>query len=87
MQAQLLLEMLDKCLLLLVFHTAGKNSLSGKVPGQTAYIRKVSLWMPHEHARLPSLSQKQAGPGEGAFMEDLALQCLPGEAQQRLGQS
>lgn len=44
-QAQLLLKMLDKCLLLLVFHTAGKNSLSGKVPGQTAYIEKDPLWM------------------------------------------
>lgn len=85
-QAQLL-KMLDKCLLLPVFHTAGKNSLSGKVPGPTAYIKKDPLWMPYEHTHLQSLSQKQAGPGEGAFMGDLALQHLHRGAQQRLGQS
>jgi len=86
MQAQLL-KMLDKCLLLLVFHTAGKNSLSGKVPGQTAYIKKDPLWMLYEHTHLQSLSQKQAGPGEGAFMGDLALQFLPRGPRQMVGQS
>lgn len=86
-QAQLLLKMLDRCLLLLVFHTAGKNSLSGKVPGQTAYIKKDPLWMPYEHAHLQSLSQKHAGPSEGAFMGDLALQHLSRGPQQIVGQS
>lgn len=85
-QAQLL-KMLDKCLLLLVFHTAGKNSLSGKVPGQTAYIKKDPLWMPYEHAHLQSLSQKHTGPSEGAFMGDLALQHLSRGPQQIVGQS
>lgn len=86
-QAQLLLKMLDKCLLLLAFHTAGKNSLSGKVPGQTAYIKKDPLWTLDEDVHLQSLSQKQAGHGEGAFMGDLALQDLPRGPQQIVGQS
>lgn len=58
-QGQLLLKMLDKCLLLLVFHTAGKSFLTGKDPGQIACIKKDPLWMLYEHAHLWSLSQKQ----------------------------
>lgn len=79
--------MLDKCLILLVFHTAGKNSLSGKVPGQTSYIKKDLLRMLCEHAHLQSLCQMQDPPGEGEFMRDMALLWLSRGPDQMVGQS
>lgn len=41
-QAQLLLKMLDKCLLLLVFHTAGKKFLEWKSPWVDSIYQKRS---------------------------------------------